>query len=88
MTEKMRIELSLLLPAVLDARDTCVTRLRDILRAKVGIEDAHLVERSDKGLAEICVHFDPRQLSISEVRDLAHRSGAELEQRYGHLLIN
>ncbi len=44
MTEKMRIELTLLMPAVPDARDTCVTRLSDLLRAKEGIADAHWVD--------------------------------------------
>ena len=87
MTEQMRIELTLLMPAVPDARDTCVTRLSDLLRAKEGIEDAHLVERSDNVPGQFCIHFDPARLSIGEVRNLAHRAGAELEQRYGHLLL-
>lgn len=87
MTEKMRNELTLMLPAIPGADVACITRLRDLLRAKEGIEDTHLVERSDKGLGEICIHFDPDRLLIGEVRNLAHRAGAELEQRYGHLLL-
>ena len=38
MVEKAKIEISLLLPEVLDARDACVKRLDDLLEAKEGIE--------------------------------------------------
>ena len=86
MTETIRLELVQVLPAVLHAHDRCVARLRDLLKAKHGIEDAHLIEGSDQTLGEICIHFDPGQLSIGEVRELAHRAGAELNLRYGHLM--
>ena len=87
MTETIRLELVKVLPAVPHAQDRCVTRLRDLLKAKHGIEDAHLIEGSDQTLGEICIHFDPGQLSIAEVRELAHRAGAELNLRYGHLMF-
>ena len=87
MTEKMRIEWTLLLPAIPGAHDTCVTRLSDLLRAKDGIADAHMVDADANVPGQLCVHFDPDRLSIGEVRDLARRAGAELEQRYGHLLL-
>jgi Cd2+/Zn2+-exporting ATPase len=87
MTEKMRIELRLLLPGIPDAHDGCVTRLRDLLRAKEGIADAHLVDAKPNEPDQLCVHFDPDRLSIGEVRNLVHRAGAELEDRYGHLMI-
>lgn len=87
MTEKMRIELTLLMPAVPDARDTCVARLSDLLRAKDGIEDAHWVDADANVPGQFCIHFDPDRLSMGEVRNLALRAGAELDQRYGHLLL-
>ena len=87
MTEKMRIELTLLLPAIPGSHDACVTRLSDLLRAKEGIADAHMVDSDSNVPGQLCVHFDPNRLSIGEVRDLAQRAGAELEQRYGHLLL-
>ena len=37
---------------------------------------------------QICIHFDPKQLSFGEVRELAIRAGAELDQQFGHLLLN
>lgn len=87
MTEKMQIELTLLLPSVAGEHDACVTRFRDLLRAKEGIEDVHLVDSAPHQPGQFCIHFDPSRLSIGEVRNLAHRAGAELEQRYGHLLL-
>lgn len=88
MIEKTKIELALLLPAVPNARDACVHRLSDLLEGKGGIETAHLVDHTDQGHEKICIHYDPKQLSIGDVRDLARRAGAELEKRYGHLLLN
>ncbi len=37
---------------------------------------------------QICIHFDPEQLSVGEVRELAIRAGVELDQQFGHLLLN
>ena len=88
MTEKTKLDIALLLPAVPDARDACVRRLGDILTAKKGIDTAHLVDTSLDGVNQICIHFDPDQLSIGEVRELAIRAGAELDQQFGHLLLN
>lgn len=88
MTEKTKLDIALLLPAVPDARDACVRRLGDILTAKKGIDTAHLVDTSLNGVNQICIHFDPDQLSIGEVRELAIRAGAELDQQFGHLLLN
>lgn len=42
MTEKTLVEVALLLPKIPNAHDACVQRLRDLLKAKEGIEDAHL----------------------------------------------
>ena len=88
MTKKTKLDIALILPAVPDARDACVRRLGDILTAKKGIETAHLVDTSRGGVSQICIHFDPDQLSIGEVRELAIRAGAELDQQFGHLLLN
>lgn len=87
MTQKTRIEIALLLPTVPDARDACVKRLGDLLSAHPGIEAAHLTNTSGDGPGEICIHYDPKQLSVGEVRALAQRAGVELAQRFGHLLL-
>lgn len=86
MTEKTRLEIALLMPEIQDAHDACLKRLSDLLRAKEGIEFAHLVGQAT-GLGHICIHFDPDRLSIADVRELAHRAGVELDERFGHLLF-
>ncbi len=87
MTEKTRIEINLVLPTVPDTRDACVQRLADLLKAKGGVEAAHLVDNSENEPVQFCIHFDPERISMGEVRELAIRAGAELEQRFGHLLL-
>jgi Zn2+/Cd2+-exporting ATPase len=87
MSEKTRIEIALVLPAVPDARDACIQRLADLLKAKEGIEAAHLPDMKEKEPGQICIHYDPNRLSIGEVRELAKRAGAELDRRFGHLLL-
>jgi Cd2+/Zn2+-exporting ATPase len=88
MTEKTRIEIAILLPSAPDARDACVQRLEDLLKANEGIETTHLSEINGNQHEQICIHYDPSRLSIGKVREMAHRAGAELEKRYGHLLLH
>ena len=85
MTAKTRIEVALLLPAVPGARDACVQRLGDLLKAKH--EAMHLAGDSDKRSAQLCIYYDPDRLSTSEVRDSARKAGVELDQRFGHFLL-
>lgn len=87
MSKKTQIEIALVLPTVPDARDACVQRLADLLKAKEGIEAAHIPDTKGEGQDQICVHYDPVRLSVGDVRDLAKRAGAELDQQFGHLLL-
>lgn len=87
MSEKTQIEIALVLPTVPDARDACVQRLADLLKATDGIEAAHVADTEGVGQDQICIHYDPDRLSIAEVRALAKRAGAELDQQFGHLLL-
>ncbi|MCO8123997.1 heavy metal translocating P-type ATPase [Stieleria sp. TO1_6] len=84
MTQKLKIELSLLLPSVPDARDECVTRISELIRSNQGVSDAHLVPGENDQRDQLCIHFDPNVTSLAEVRELARRTGAELEARFGH----
>ena len=87
MTEKTRIEVALVLPAVADVRDACVERLAALLKVSEGIEAVHAADTDGGSMDQICIHYDPELLSIGEVRDLAQRAGVELDKRYGHLLL-
>lgn len=84
MTEKLALQLALVLPGIPDERDACVGRLTDTLRAQ-GLEQVHVVQQDGKPF--LCLHFDPAQTSLSRVRGLAQTAGASLSARYRHELI-
>lgn len=81
MVEKLKLNLSLVLPDVADERDACVGRLTELLRAE-GLEKVHLVR--EDGAANLCLHYDPQRFSVTRVRELARAAGANLGIRYRH----
>ncbi|MEZ6076871.1 MAG: HAD-IC family P-type ATPase [Pirellulaceae bacterium] len=81
MRDKVRFDIHLLLPELQDEHDACVDRLSALIIDNDGIEKAHV--HSD----EFCVHFDPNRVSFDRVRSLVAKAGAELDSRYGHLLL-
>ncbi len=82
---KLRLDLPVLLPAVPDARDACVTRLLTTLNAEPGITEAHLREGDPP---QVCLHYDPAQVTLAKVEALARRAGAEITARFGHLVLD
>ena len=87
MSEKMQIEISLVLPSVPDKRGACIQRFVNMLESKEGIESTHIRGTVEKGADQFCIHFNPQELSVGEVRKLAIRAGAELERRFGYLVL-
>ncbi len=81
MSDKLTLDLELVLPAVPDERDACVGRLIELLEAE-GLEKAHLVSEDDT--ARLCLHYDPRRFSVSQVRSLVQAAGARIGKRYHH----
>jgi heavy metal translocating P-type ATPase len=85
--EKMKKELSLILPGIPDERDQCVERLIGRLKGERGLEDVHVVDGTgDQPL--LCFHYDPDILSTAKVERMAKRAGAEITGKYGHLLVD
>jgi Cd2+/Zn2+-exporting ATPase len=85
--EKTKINFDLLLPEVPDERDECIARLIHLLEYKRGIDRVHVIPGSQSRKAQLCFHYDPAQVSLSKVEELAKQAGAELTQHYGHLLF-
>ena len=81
MAEKLKLDLSLVLPDIADERDACVGRLTKLLQAE-GLEKVHVVH--DDGSARLCLHYDPQRFSVSRVRDLAQAAGAKIGNRFHH----
>ncbi|HEY0970079.1 MAG TPA: heavy metal translocating P-type ATPase [Gemmatimonadales bacterium] len=99
----IRLELPLLLPEIKDVRDACVERLVRLLELRGGVQSAHVVgpdeaagdgtpihgemPPSQPGEAQLCLHYDPDRLTLSEVTALARAAGAEVTDRYGHVVV-
>ena len=62
MTEKLTLDLSLILPDVPDERDACVGRLTELLQAE-GLEKVHVIR--EDGTARLCLHYDAQRFSVS-----------------------
>ena len=84
MSEKLALELSIVLPGVPDERDACVQRLTDMLQAQ-GLEKVHVVRHD--GHADLCLHYDPGRFGMPQVRSMAEAAGAKLGERYQHELM-
>ena len=81
MTEKLKLDLSLLLPEM-EAGDRCITFLTERLNNMRGIEEAHIVRQN--GTAEVCIHYDPNLVPLARVERLARQAGGEISERYQH----
>ncbi|MHB1170080.1 MAG: heavy metal translocating P-type ATPase [Longimicrobiales bacterium] len=87
MTERLRLDLALLLPDVPDARDACVRRLEEEIGGKQGVLKSHVVSEAEGDEAVLCLHYDPELLSIREVERIAVAAGARLTKKYGHAVL-
>uniref|UniRef100_UPI0036F4AEF7 heavy metal translocating P-type ATPase n=1 Tax=Adhaeretor mobilis TaxID=1930276 RepID=UPI0036F4AEF7 len=84
MIDKTKLEIRLVVSGVEYAEDQCIQRFIELLTAKQGVDAAHLVHDNQNTPGEFCIHFDPNVVSLADVRELARRVGADIEQRYGH----
>lgn len=84
-TTRLRLDLPLLLPDVDDADDRCVGRLIAALSGRPGIAEAHIAREG--GAPQLCIHYNPAQITIGRVRELVHASGAQVSERFGHLVV-
>ena len=84
MTDKLSLQLALVLPGVPDERDSCIRRLTDKLQAQ-GLEKVHVVQQDGKPF--LCLHYDATRTAMPQVRSMAEAAGAELSARYQHELM-
>ncbi|WP_298674335.1 heavy metal translocating P-type ATPase [uncultured Sphingomonas sp.] len=86
MTQKLQLDIPLILPQIADATDACVDRLTADLAARPGVERVHVVQPGTDRPAMLCIHYDPDTVSLTRIRESAHAAGAALTERFGHLL--
>jgi Zn2+/Cd2+-exporting ATPase len=84
-TQKLKLDLPLILPDIHGVEDPCVHRLQEKLVGRPGIEEAH-VTGVEAGTPQLCVHYDPNVISLGRLRQLIESAGVELTDRFAHLL--
>ena len=85
-SERLRLDLTLVLPRVDEAEDRCVARLTDALSGRPGIEGAQIVGGNSDSPPR-CVHYEPNQDPLRRVRELVQSVGAQRASRYAHLVF-
>lgn len=85
MESTIELEIPLLMPGVEDDKDECLNRLEASFQNYKGILHAH-IERA-KSPVDLCLHYDPNLLTLSDVKRLAERAGAEIINRFHHKSI-
>jgi Cd2+/Zn2+-exporting ATPase len=95
MSQVTRLDLPLLLPDAPDTRDACIIRLVTVLEGQPGVAQAHVLDVGDLepgGAAPVtrpvlCLHYDPDQITLSEVEGMARGAGASISAQYAHRLL-
>lgn len=82
MERTIELEIAQLLPGIENDQDGCLKRLEKSLQERKGILRAHI--ESEKMPADLCLHYDPDQISPADVRHIAIQSGAAIISRYRH----
>jgi Cd2+/Zn2+-exporting ATPase len=86
MSERVRLDLDVLLPGGTVGCDVCAQRLLERIQTQEGILDVHLVDEPGPE-GRLCVHFDPRRTTLAKVRRAAQAAGVGLAERYGHITL-
>ena len=86
MTQKLQLDIPLILPDVTDASDTCVERLTAELSARPGVDQVHIVIPDGGRPALLCIHYNPDTVSLTRIREITQAAGAVITDRFGHLL--
>ncbi len=86
--DTFQLDLDIVLPHAHDARDRCVTDLIHALDRLDGVETVHVIDPESNGGAQVCLHLQPGAVSIARLEDRVRATGADIEDRYGHLIVD
>jgi Zn2+/Cd2+-exporting ATPase len=95
MSDTLQLALEVVLPHAHNARDRCVADLVTVLDRIDGVDSVHIVS-ADEGMAgsadndggsRVCLHLQAGAVSISRLEELVRAAGADVGDRYGHLLF-
>jgi len=84
-SERVRLELPLILPEVDDANDPCAGRLVSLLTGRPGVERVH-IKTQEGSTPLLCLHYDPSLITVSRLRELVSAVGAQLSEQFAHYI--
>lgn len=84
--EKLTLNIPVILPDIPDLKDKCVSRLIDSLEGREGIQKVH-VKTNGKEEPLLCIHFNPNEISLQRIKEIAKTTGAQLHDTFGHLAM-
>ncbi len=101
MPEMLQLDLPLVLPDVSDAQDACVARMISLLERRPGVTRVHVARGSDTDHADrqsvpaelaasdafLCLHYDPEQITLETLQQVARAAGADVTSRYAHAVL-
>ncbi len=86
MTETLSVDIPIILPGIPDVNDACVERLMSRIQARPGVEHVHVTSGRSGEPSQLCVHYDPEVITLARIREFVVGTGAEISDRFGHLL--
>jgi len=84
--KRIRLDIPVLLPSVLNEADACVDRLIGELAGRDGIDQVHVLPASGAAPAKLCIHYRPEVLSLGRIKEITEGAGARVTARFGHIL--
>ena len=82
----LQLDIPVLLPDAPDAADACTARLLAELTGGEGVTWVHVLGADADQPAKLCIHYDPEVVSLGRIKEIAEGVGAEVTQRFGHVI--
>lgn len=86
MTRTIELEVSPLLPDIPSETDHCIARLQSLLSSRIGVHEVTILPGEKDASARLAISYDADRLTVARIKELAHVAGAEISERYGHVV--
>ncbi len=85
--DTLQLDLDVVLPHAHSGRDRCVDDLVTALCRLDGVESVHVIDPEENGSSQVCLHLQAGSVAISRLESTVKATGAGIESKYGHLLV-
>lgn len=82
----LQLDIPVLLPDAPDAADACTARLLAELTGREGVTWVHVLGADADQPAKLCIHYNPDVVSLGRIKEIAEGVGAQVTQRFGHVI--